>query len=58
MKQRACFDETLPNEVTSVKFNKSLPTSLLGSSLDGMIALFDLTKESEEDAADFVMKQD
>lgn len=58
MKGRGQFDETLPNEVTSVVFNKEVGTALLGGSLDGMVALFDLTQPCEDEAANFVIKID
>lgn len=58
MKERCIFDNSFSEEVTCVDFSRICPTSLIGSSLDGMISLFDLTKISEEDSVEFVMRLD
>lgn len=50
MKERASFNETHFDEVTSVKFSKKVNTNLLSGSLDGIISCFDLTKNDEEEA--------
>lgn len=46
MKQRNEFNETHGEEVTCVKFNDSISTQLVSSSLDGMLCLFDLTQQN------------
>jgi WD40 repeat protein len=58
MKERSCFNESFSDEVTSVDFSKNVPTTIIGASLDGMISLFDLTKDNEEDSVEFVMRMD
>jgi len=46
------FNETHSDEVTSLQFLKDRPSVLLSSSLDGIVCLFDLSKDNEEEAAD------
>ena len=58
MKERCLFDNSFSEEVTYVDFSSLCPTNLIGCSLDGMISLFDLTKNSEEDSVEFVMRLD
>jgi len=50
------FNETHSDEVTSLRFLQSKPSILMSSSLDGMVCLFDLSKESEEEATDTVVR--
>jgi WD40 repeat protein len=53
MKERSTFNETFSEDVTSLHFNQNVPTMLLASSLDGMVTVFDLTQNNEEDATVF-----
>lgn len=46
------FGATHFDEVTSLQFYKEKASILLSGSLDGLICLFDLSKEDEEEAAD------
>jgi len=50
------FNETHSDEVTSLRFDQNKPSILMSSSLDGMVCLFDLSKESEEEATDTVVR--
>lgn len=56
MKERSVFEETHQDEVTCVRFNPKIGTTLLASSMDGIICLYDLTQNSEEEATQFIMR--
>jgi WD40 repeat protein len=49
------FDQTHPDDVTSLEFFKPKPSLLLSASVDGMVCLFDLKQENEEDSAESVL---
>ena len=50
MKERAVFEDSHNDDVTKVKFNDNVSTILLAGSIDGILALYDLGKENEEDS--------
>jgi hypothetical protein len=50
MKLRSTFNESQSDEITGLQFNPGLPTELLASSLDGLLVVYDLTKENEEES--------
>ena len=58
MKERSIFNESFSEEVSSVSFSKKIPTHLLGGSLEGIISLFDLTQNDEENSTDLVVRLD
>lgn len=49
------FNETHPDDVSSIEFFKTKSSLLLSASVDGMLCLFDLKQENEEEAAETVM---
>jgi hypothetical protein len=51
-KMVSSFAETHPDEISSLQFFKGKANKLLSSSIDGMVCIFDLKKDSEEDATD------
>ena len=50
MKERFTFADSHADEVTKLEFHPDFTTLLLAGSLDGILCLFDLAKENEEDA--------
>lgn len=50
MKERFVFCDSHADDVTKVQFHPEKQTLLLSCSLDGILCLFDLAKENEEDA--------
>ncbi|EAR88171.2 WD domain, G-beta repeat protein (macronuclear) [Tetrahymena thermophila SB210] len=58
MKQRNQFNETHNEEVTCVKFNENIPTQFVSSSLDGILCLFDLSQQNEEEACQSIIRTD
>lgn len=50
MKERSVFSDSHSDDVTKVQFHSENPTLLLSCSLGGILCLFDLAKENEEDA--------
>lgn len=50
MKLRSSFDESQNDEISALKFNPNIPTELLASSLDGLLVVYDLTQENEEES--------
>lgn len=50
MKLRSTFDESQNDEISALKFNPKIPTELLSSSLDGLLIVYDLTQENEEES--------
>lgn len=46
------FNETHPDDVSSIEFFKTQSSLLLSASVDGMLCLFDLKQENEEEAAE------
>jgi hypothetical protein len=46
------FNETHPDDVSSIEFFKTKSSLLLSASVDGMLCLFDLKQENEEEAAE------
>lgn len=56
MKLLNSFNETHSDEVTSLQFVNNKPSILMSSSLDGMICLFDLSQDNEDEATDTVIR--
>ena len=50
MKERFTFDESHNDDVTKLEFHPDIPTLLLAGSLDGILCIYDLAKENEEEA--------
>lgn len=50
LREKESFADSFSDEVTKVEFSKFKTNLLLTSCLDGIITLFDLGKENEEDA--------
>ncbi len=58
MKERQCFTESHTEDVTRVVFSQEMPSFLLSCSTDGMLCLFDLERDSEEDGIYTMMRMD
>jgi len=50
MKERFIFADSHDDDVTKLEFHPDFSTLLLSGSLDGILCLFDLAKENEEEA--------
>lgn len=50
MKERFAFSDSHADDVTKIQFHPENQTLLLSCSLGGILCLFDLAKENEEDA--------
>lgn len=50
MKERSIFEDNHGDDVTSVVFHKDVSTLLLAGSEDGILGMYDLTKENEEES--------
>ncbi len=50
MKERSSFSDSHVDEVTKISFKSDFSTILLAGSLDGILAVYDLTQENEEEA--------
>lgn len=52
MKERFIYNDSHDDDVTKIEFHPECSTLLLAGSLDGILCLFDLTKENEEESID------
>ena len=50
MKTLLTFSDSFSDDVTKIKFHPEKPNSLLAGSEDGLLCLFDLSQNNEEDA--------
>ena len=50
MKERSSFCDSHVDEVTKINFKSDFSTILLAGSLDGILAVYDLTQENEEES--------